>query len=268
MGPRRRVIGAPNKPSSGIVVLSIRSMPTGALSQVLAKGLTPCTMAQGVWARNHTSSRVSLPPDAWSVWANPWIQTFLFAKKATKRYATRLKTMLLHRKCRDAPSRGAAWRPRRGGASLPALSTRRERVPVRAPGLPPRCGAGCSRPPLHGESEHVSRPDRRGHPAHTTSRPSCFPGRFEVTGNGCCAAHACSVARMGDAGSSLRSRVVTGRLTPGQGRNGAHRPGRISSARFQRARPRVVRRIWVLMLNHQLRTYNCLKVNSMTPSDA
>ena len=155
IGPKMKVIGAPSTPSSGIVVLSIRSMPTGALSQVLANGLMPCTMAQGVWARNHTSSPVSLPPVACSVWANPWTQTFLFARNATKTYATRLKIVPCQRKNRDVPPRGRAWRPRRRGASLPALSTLRGRVPVRVRESPPGSGAGCSVPPAHGTTTHV-----------------------------------------------------------------------------------------------------------------
>ena len=50
-------------PSRGIVVLSIKLMPTGAFSQSLTKGLWPCSRTQGVWARNQISSGTSLPPE-------------------------------------------------------------------------------------------------------------------------------------------------------------------------------------------------------------
>ncbi len=71
MGPIRKVMGAPRRPSSGIVVLSIRFNPVGAFNQLLAKGLIPCTIAQGVWARNQISSCTSVPPEDWIEWAMP-----------------------------------------------------------------------------------------------------------------------------------------------------------------------------------------------------
>ena len=63
MGPKKNVMGKARMPSSGIVVLSIKLMPTGAFSQSLTNGLWPCSRTQGVWARNQISSGTSLPPD-------------------------------------------------------------------------------------------------------------------------------------------------------------------------------------------------------------
>ncbi len=80
MGPKSNVIGKPTMPSRGIVVLSIRSMPLGALSQLLTKGLWACSRTQGVWARNQISSGTSLPPAVWIVCAMPWAQAFRLAR--------------------------------------------------------------------------------------------------------------------------------------------------------------------------------------------
>ena len=63
-----------------MVVLSIRSTPTGAFSQPLANGLWPCRRIQGVSARNQTSSPTSLPPEIWRVWVTPWTQALPLAK--------------------------------------------------------------------------------------------------------------------------------------------------------------------------------------------
>ena len=39
IGPKRRVMGVPNAPTRGIVVLSIRLTPAGAFRKLFAKGL-------------------------------------------------------------------------------------------------------------------------------------------------------------------------------------------------------------------------------------
>jgi hypothetical protein len=80
IGPQTNVIGDPSTPSSGIVVLSIRLTPTGAFKKLLASGLTPCTMAHGVWARNQISSCTSVLPDVWIVWVTPWAHTVRLAR--------------------------------------------------------------------------------------------------------------------------------------------------------------------------------------------
>ncbi len=63
MGPRTQVIGNARMPSSGMVVLSMRLTPAGALSQSFASGLCACSSTHGVCARNQTSSGTSLPPE-------------------------------------------------------------------------------------------------------------------------------------------------------------------------------------------------------------
>ena len=80
MGPKSTVMGKPRMPSSGMVVLSIRLMPTGVFSQSLTNGLWPCRRTQGVWARNQISSGTSLPPDVWIVCAIPWAQALRLAR--------------------------------------------------------------------------------------------------------------------------------------------------------------------------------------------
>ena len=79
MGPKSSVTGKATIPSSGIVVLSIRSMPPGAFNQSLTSGLWACSMTQGVWARNQISSGTSLPPDGCMVCATPWVQALPLA---------------------------------------------------------------------------------------------------------------------------------------------------------------------------------------------
>ena len=80
MGPKSSVMGKPTMPSRGMVVLSIRLMPTGAFSQSLTSGLWPCSRTQGVWARNQISSGTSLPPAVWMVCAIPWVQALRLAR--------------------------------------------------------------------------------------------------------------------------------------------------------------------------------------------
>ncbi len=80
MGPNSTVMGKPKMPNRGMVVLSIRLMPTGAFSQSLTNGLWPCRRTQGVWARNQISSETSLPPDVWIVCPMPWAQALRLAR--------------------------------------------------------------------------------------------------------------------------------------------------------------------------------------------
>ena len=47
MGPNSTVMGKPKMPNRGMVVLSIRLMPTGAFSQSLTNGLWPCRRTHG-----------------------------------------------------------------------------------------------------------------------------------------------------------------------------------------------------------------------------
>ena len=86
MGPKSTVIGNPSMPSSGMVVLSIRLIPTGAFSQSLASGLWPCSRTHGVCARNQISSGTSLPPEGCTVCAIPWAQAPPLARTERARY--------------------------------------------------------------------------------------------------------------------------------------------------------------------------------------
>ena len=85
IGPNSTLIGKPTIPSSGMVVLSIRLTPTGALSQSLASGLWPCSRTQGVWARNQISSGTSFPPAVWMECATPCVHALPLARTARPR---------------------------------------------------------------------------------------------------------------------------------------------------------------------------------------
>ena len=80
IGPKSTVIGNPTMPSRGMVVLSIRFTPTGALSQSLTNGLWPCSKTHGVCARNQISSGTSFPPEVWMECAIPWAQALRLAR--------------------------------------------------------------------------------------------------------------------------------------------------------------------------------------------
>ena len=80
MGPKSSVMGKPRMPSRGMVVLSIRSTPTGALNQLLTKGLCAVQEDPGGLGQEPDLLGDVVAPGVWMVCAIPWAQALRLAR--------------------------------------------------------------------------------------------------------------------------------------------------------------------------------------------